>query len=57
MKTENLSDAQRNLRMNIRNFFLIATLAELQTALSNYPDTFSQACIQELIDEKIKEDS
>lgn len=51
MDTSKLNSGQRQLRMNIRNFFLTATHAELESALPTYPDQFSKDCIRELMEE------
>lgn len=51
----NLSNGDRQIRMNIRNFFLTTTREELVKALDNYPDKFSKDCIRELIDEHDEE--
>ncbi len=54
MNTEFLTLAQRQVRMNIRNFLLIATLDELkrEKELSlERNDPFHAECVQELIDE------
>lgn len=54
MDKTTLTTAQRQIRMNIRNFLLIATPAELQKELeisNNSGDTFRAQCVQELIDE------
>lgn len=49
-----MSPSQRQLRMNIRNFLLVATADELQRELQiskDRNDTFRAQCIQELIEE------
>lgn len=49
-----LTPFQRNLRMNIRNFLLVATPEQLKRELEisrESGDTFRAECIQELIDE------
>jgi hypothetical protein len=51
MDTSKLSHGDRQIRMNIRNFFLVATVEEMRRAMPTYRDAFSRACIQELIDE------
>jgi hypothetical protein len=55
MELANLTSAERQQRMNIRNFLLVATekelRVELQFALENR-DTFKAACIQELAAEQ-----
>jgi len=54
MDKSKLTDDQRRFRMNVRNFLMVATPAELQRekALSEERnDTFRAACVQELIDE------
>jgi len=51
---DNLTKAQRQIRMNVRNFLLVATMAELQKELTislNSKDTFRAACVRELIEE------
>lgn len=55
-----LDHYQRQTRMNIRNFFLVATRAELESAKETYlteKDQFGADCIQELIDEYTRENS
>lgn len=54
MDTSNLTDQQRQIRRNIRNAFLISTVAEMSSAKANYKDTFSQACLDEMIAECLK---
>jgi hypothetical protein len=51
---DNLTAAQRQIRMNVRNFLLVATMPELQKELTislNSKDTFRAACVRELIEE------
>lgn len=55
MNTSNLTPHQRQIRANIRNFFLTATVKEMQDALPNYKDHFSKQCIQEMIDTCLKQ--
>jgi hypothetical protein len=53
MDTSTLSSGQHQLRMNVRNFLLTATLNELKRELelsNERKDTFRAACVQELID-------
>ncbi len=45
------SNRERQVRMNLRNFFLPATREELVAAVDGYPDEFSKNCIRELIAE------
>lgn len=54
MKLEGLTPAERQTRMNVRNFLLIATLAELVRELEismERNDLFRARCIRELIEE------
>jgi hypothetical protein len=54
MSTETMTPGQRQTRMNIRNFLLIATPAQLAQELEiaiNQGDTFRANCIKELISE------
>lgn len=49
-----LTSAERNERMNYRNFFLAATMEELRHELSDnrpHNTTFRRACIREIINE------
>jgi hypothetical protein len=55
MNKENLTTQQRNIRMNVRNFLLIATKEELELELKlslQRNDQFRAECVQELIDEE-----
>ncbi len=50
-----MTNQEHNLRMNIRNFLLVATTEELQKELQislDRKDAFRAKCIQELIDEE-----
>lgn len=51
MDTSKLTDSQRQIRRNIRNGFMIATVKEMEDAKPNYKDAFSRSCLQEMIDE------
>jgi hypothetical protein len=55
-----MTDDQKRYRMNIRNFLIVATLAELQVerglALER-GDGFKAACIDELIEASLREES
>jgi hypothetical protein len=45
--------------MNIRNFLLVATIAELETEIeisNRTGDTFRAACVQELLDQAVAEE-
>jgi len=49
-----LSSQQRQIRMHIRNFLMLATPDQLKKELEisqQRPDPFRAACVQELIDE------
>lgn len=55
MTVEHLTPQQRQIRMNVRNFLMVATYEELakEFALSVVRnDMFRAACISELIKEK-----
>lgn len=59
MDTSKLTSAQRQLRQNVRNFLLVATLEELRGELAiskERGDTFRAQCVEELIDERTAED-
>ncbi len=54
MDTSRLTDAQRNLRINVRNFLMVATPEELQKELQLSLDAkqpFRAECVRELIAE------
>jgi hypothetical protein len=51
MDENKLTRQERMIRGHIRNAFLIATVREMEEARENYPDAFSQACLDEMIDE------
>ena len=54
MKTQELTSAQRQLRMNIRNFLLTASRDDLKKELEislERKDEFRAECIRELMDE------
>lgn len=54
---EALPRHQRQQRMNIRNFLLVATIPELQRELEisqKVGDEFRAICVQELLDETSK---
>ena len=54
MDVSKLTPAQRQIRQNVRNFLLIATIEELEVELT-IGDDFRKQCVQELLDEAIKE--
>lgn len=51
MDTTNLTSQQRQIRRNIRNAFLIASVGEMESAKANYKDKFSRDCLDEMIEE------
>lgn len=56
MDKTTLTPAQRQIRMNVRNFLLVATIDELKIELAiseKTSDTFRAACVQELLDEAV----
>jgi hypothetical protein len=58
MDKNTLTPAQRQIRMNVRNFLLVATIEELEVELKiskDTGDTFRAECVQELLDEAIGE--
>jgi|AntRauTorcE11897_2_1112592.scaffolds.fasta_scaffold01099_3 FixJ family two-component response regulator len=60
MDKTTLTNAQRQIRMNIRNFLLVATIAELETEIeisNRTGDTFRAACVQELLDQAVAEET
>ena len=60
MDKTTLTNAQRQIRMNIRNFLLVATIAELETEIeisNRTGDTFRAACVQELLNQAIAEET
>lgn len=55
MDVSKLTPAQRQLRQNVRNFLLVATIEELEVELTIGNDPFRKECVQELLDEAIAE--
>lgn len=54
MNLENLTADQRKQRANIRNFFMVATAAQLQTEIeyrNRRGDLFGASCLLELLNE------
>ncbi len=57
---EELTPAQRQIRMNVRNFLLVATIEELETELrisNNTNDNFRAVCVRQLLDQAIREET
>ena len=57
---EELTPAQRQIRMNIRNFLLVATIEELATELrisKNQNDNLRAVCVRQLLDQAIREET
>lgn len=56
---EELTPAQRQIRMNVRNFLLVATVQELEIELriSNTNDNFRAVCVKQLLVQAIREET
>lgn len=55
---EELTPTQRRIRMNVRNFLLVATIEELETELrisQESGNNLRAVCVRELLNEEIKE--
>lgn len=57
---EELTPAQRQIRMNVRNFLLVATIQELETELrisKESKDNLRAVCVRQLLDQAIREET